>query len=220
MTNFSDFTDPDFEDGWNAHVSMPRFTAAPVDSETERAAHDRAVQQEQASAESAAWLVAQDQHNGRHTVDTITSDALDQLYAELATIRGRMRLLDAMRQSHMDAACAAVQRAGRAEAAIERVRRLAACWQYTADRKHGPLRELRAALDEHQEQPTTGEQQAEDEQLVHIGWWCWRGDNHGHLVTSPCRSDNVPLHAPTEWADDMRAVIQRIEDGDDEEEQP
>lgn len=114
----------------------------------------------------------------------------------------------------------AEQRAGRAEAAIERVRRLAACWQYTADRKHGPLRELRAALDEHQEQPTTGEQQAEDEQLVHIGWWCWRGDNHGHLVTSPCRSDNVPLHAPTEWADDMRAVIQRIEDGDDEEEQP
>ncbi|MFE6903822.1 hypothetical protein ACFVFJ_44575 [Streptomyces sp. NPDC057717] len=53
------------------------------------------------------------------------------------------------------------------------------------------------------------------EQLVHVGWWCWRGDNHGHLVTAACRSDNVPLHAPAEWADEMRAVIQRIEDGDE-----
>ena len=54
------------------------------------------------------------------------------------------------------------------------------------------------------------------EQLVHVGWWCWRGDNHGHLATTACRSDNVPLHAPAEWADDMRAVIQRIDDGDEE----
>lgn len=38
------------------------------------------------------------------------------------------------------------------------------------------------------------------EALVHVGWWCWRGDNH----------------VPAEWADDMRAVLQRIEDGDDE----
>lgn len=81
---------------------------------------------------------------------------------------------------------------------------------------------VRAALDEHQEQPATAEQRAEEtpDRLAHVGWWCWRGDNHGHLTTTPCRSDNVPLHAPTEWADDMRAVIQRIEDGDDEEEQP
>jgi hypothetical protein len=56
-----------------------------------------------------------------------------------------------------------------------------------------------------------------EEPLVHVGWWCWRGDNHGHLATMPCRSDNVPIHVPAEWADEMRAVIQRIEDGDDEE---
>jgi hypothetical protein len=60
-------------------------------------------------------------------------------------------------------------------------------------------------------QPDTGE-----ETLVHVGWWCWRGDNHGHLTTMACRSDNVPIHVPAEWADDMRAVIQRIEDGDAE----
>ncbi|MGW7726269.1 hypothetical protein ACWGJ6_23405 [Streptomyces canus] len=59
--------------------------------------------------------------------------------------------------------------------------------------------------------------QPADEELTHVGWWCWRGDNHGHLATQPCRSDNVPLHAPAEWADEMRAVIQRIEDGDDGE---
>ncbi|WP_069766023.1 hypothetical protein [Streptomyces sp. LUP47B] len=59
--------------------------------------------------------------------------------------------------------------------------------------------------------------QAADEQLSQVGWWCWRGDNHGHLATEPCRSDNVPIHVPAEWADEMRAVIQRIEDGDDEE---
>ncbi|TGZ14707.1 hypothetical protein DV517_61900 [Streptomyces sp. S816] len=53
------------------------------------------------------------------------------------------------------------------------------------------------------------------EQLVHVGWWCWRGDSHGHLATMACRSDNVPIHVPAEWADEMRAVLQRIEDGDD-----
>lgn len=131
----------------------------------------------------------------RPTASTITDTQLDQLWA----------------------------RAERDAAAIERVR--AECDRIEAAVTDNPtspdlaggyiacLRHILAALDEHQEQPAT-------EQLVHVGWWCWRGDNHGHLVTSPCRSDNVPLHAPTEWADDMRAVIQRIEDGDDEEEQP
>lgn len=57
----------------------------------------------------------------------------------------------------------------------------------------------------------------DDEQLTHVGWWCWRGDNHGHLATTACRSDNVPIHVPAEWADDMRAVIQRIEDGDEDD---
>lgn len=37
------------------------------------------------------------------------------------------------------------------------------------------------------------------------------------LAATPCRSDNVPLHAPADWADEMRAVIQRIEDGDEDE---
>ena len=56
-----------------------------------------------------------------------------------------------------------------------------------------------------------------DEQLAQVGWWCWRGDNHGHLATAPCRSDNVPIHVPVEWAGEMREVIQRIEDGDGED---
>ncbi|MFI1928310.1 hypothetical protein [Streptomyces sp. NPDC020377] len=58
------------------------------------------------------------------------------------------------------------------------------------------------------------------EPLPQVGWWCWRGDNHGHLATQPCRSDNVPIHAPAEWADEMRAVIQRVEDGDEDEPAP
>ncbi|SDL28672.1 hypothetical protein SAMN05421806_12569 [Streptomyces indicus] len=53
------------------------------------------------------------------------------------------------------------------------------------------------------------------EALVHVGWWCWRGEP-GHLAATACRSDNVPLHTPAQWADDMRAAIQRITDGDDE----
>src|SRR5690606_8846140 len=52
--------------------------------------------------------------------------------------------------------------------------------------------------------------------LVHVGWWCWRGGNHGHLAAMACRSDNGPIHVPAEWEDDMRAVIQRLEDEDDE----
>lgn len=66
------------------------------------------------------------------------------------------------------------------------------------------------------------EQQAGEpapEPLVHVGWWCWRGDNGGHLAVHPCRSDNVRIHVPAEWADEMRNVIQRIEDGDDETQQ-
>ncbi|MFJ6579293.1 hypothetical protein ACIQMY_25440 [Streptomyces sp. NPDC091368] len=66
-------------------------------------------------------------------------------------------------------------------------------------------------------QPAEAHATDEAEPLVHVGWWCWRGDNHGHLATQACRSDNVPIHVPTEWADDMRAVIQRIEDGDEPE---
>ncbi|GAA2192794.1 hypothetical protein [Streptomyces bangladeshensis] len=57
----------------------------------------------------------------------------------------------------------------------------------------------------------------DEETLVHVGWWCWRGNNHGHLATVACRSDNVPIHVPAEWADEMRAVLRRIEDGDEDD---
>lgn len=56
-----------------------------------------------------------------------------------------------------------------------------------------------------------------DEELVHVGWWCWRGGPPGHLATQACKSDNVPIHVPAEWADDMRRVIQQIEDGEYDE---
>ncbi|MGW2721379.1 hypothetical protein [Streptomyces sp. NPDC001492] len=59
--------------------------------------------------------------------------------------------------------------------------------------------------------------QSDEDPFEHVGWWCWRGDNHGHLATTACRSDNVPIHVPADWADEMRAVIQRIEDGGDEQ---
>lgn len=59
---------------------------------------------------------------GRHTVDSITSDALDALYDQLAEANEQLRLIDALRQQHHDAATAAVQRADRAGAALARVR--------------------------------------------------------------------------------------------------
>jgi hypothetical protein len=58
----------------------------------------------------------------RHTADTITDDALDQLYAQLDEASEQLRLVDALRQQHHDAATAAVDRATRAEAALDRVR--------------------------------------------------------------------------------------------------
>ncbi|MFF7335410.1 ParB N-terminal domain-containing protein [Streptomyces sp. NPDC008150] len=51
--------------------------------------------------------------------------------------------------------------------------------------------------------------------LVHVGWWCWRGTGEGHLAATACRSDNVPLHVPAEWAADMRAMLARLEDDDE-----
>ena len=182
----------------------------------------------------------------RHTADTITSDALDHLYAEIE----RLKLLVAASSEEGHAVRMAAQyaeraidngkRAERAEAERDALKEhLRYVLNYDGpghchlipgrwDKDGSPcahcarLAAARVALDEHQEQPATAEQRAEEtpDRLAHVGWWCWRGDNHGHLTTTPCRSDNVPLHAPTEWADDMRAVIQRIEDGDDEEEQP
>lgn len=50
-------------------------------------------------------------------------------------------------------------------------------------------------------------------QPVPVGWYCWRCQG---LVEQPCRSDNVPVSVPAEWADDMRAEIRRLGDEDDE----
>lgn len=49
--------------------------------------------------------------------------------------------------------------------------------------------------------------------LVQVGWYCWRC----HAINAQaCRSDNVPIHVPAEWADDMEAEIARREDEPDD----
>ncbi|MFI8294052.1 DNA cytosine methyltransferase [Streptomyces sp. NPDC085614] len=82
------------------------------------------------SASEILWGQARQttQAGGRHTVDTITSDALDQLYAELEQLRRRVHTLEHVARSnrrHVRAIVpeleAATQRAERAEAAIESV---------------------------------------------------------------------------------------------------
>ena len=62
-------------------------------------------------------------------------------------------------------------------------------------------------------QPAEAHDTDRAEPLVHVGWWCWRGNDHGHLAEMACRSDNVPIHVPAEWADEMRAVVQHLTDG-------
>ncbi|MDH6610264.1 hypothetical protein M2164_005899 [Streptomyces sp. SAI-208] len=47
--------------------------------------------------------------------------------------------------------------------------------------------------------------------LVQVGWYCWRCAG---LVEQPCRSDNVPIHVPAEWADDMIKEIRRLGEED------
>lgn len=46
--------------------------------------------------------------------------------------------------------------------------------------------------------------------LVQVGWYCWRC--HG-IVTQACRSDNVPIHVPAEWAEHMVREIEQRESG-------
>ncbi|WP_185909184.1 hypothetical protein [Streptomyces sp. WAC01280] len=62
------------------------------------------------------------------------------------------------------------------------------------------------------DQPAEQSTEETPDRLAHVGWWCWRGNDHGHLADTACRSDNVPIHVPTEWADDMRAVIEHLAD--------
>lgn len=48
----------------------------------------------------------------------------------------------------------------------------------------------------------------DDQTLVPIGWYCWRCRG---INEQACRSDNVPIYVPAEWAEDMR---REINDGD------
>jgi hypothetical protein len=50
-----------------------------------------------------------------------------------------------------------------------------------------------------------------EEELVFVGWWCWKAD--GHFSDIACRSDCVPLYVPTEWESHMKKMIAG-EDGD------
>lgn len=88
----------------------------------------------------------------RHTVDTITSDALDALYARLEQAEDLLRIAhDTSNRSETERA-RAVQRAERAEAAITRVHDAIA--PYSWPHAQVPAAKVRAALDEPQE-PTT-----------------------------------------------------------------
>ncbi|MGW6566463.1 hypothetical protein [Streptomyces sp. NPDC054975] len=102
------------------------------------------------------WMAKQADAPTRHTVDSITSDALDQLYADLNWAREQLL---AAQQETTDA----VTRAERAEAAVERVRaeldaidRDRARLDDDCDAFGGgyadAVARIRAALDEHQEQ--------------------------------------------------------------------
>jgi hypothetical protein len=48
--------------------------------------------------------------------------------------------------------------------------------------------------------------------LVQVGWYCWRCEG---LVERPCRSDNVPVSVPADWARDMETEIRRLSEEPD-----
>lgn len=50
--------------------------------------------------------------------------------------------------------------------------------------------------------------------LVQVGWYCWRC--HG-VVAQACRSDNVPVHVPVEWEQDMAREISEQEEEDEDD---
>jgi hypothetical protein len=74
----------------------------------------------------------------------------------------------------------------------------------------------RLAAEAPKEQGAQADEMPASEELVHIGWWCWRGDNHGHLTAMACRSDNVPVSVPADWARDMEAEIRRLSEEPDD----
>jgi hypothetical protein len=76
----------------------------------------------------------------RHTADTINSDALDQLYADLARYEEVVGELN-------EANTGLARKAARAEAALARVRTLAALWAKRTDQLKRGAELLQAALD-------------------------------------------------------------------------
>lgn len=62
--------------------------------------------------------------------------------------------------------------------------------------------------------PLLNSRQEPEEELVHVGWFCWRAG--GHLAEMACRSDCVPIHVPKEWEKDMREYLRRLEEDPDE----
>lgn len=56
--------------------------------------------------------------------------------------------------------------------------------------------------------------ETEPNNLVQVGWYCWRCRA---VNTQACRSDNVPIHVPADWAPDMETEIARREEERDDE---
>lgn len=84
----------------------------------------------------------------RHTVDSINSDQLDQLYDDLARAETEnAELRDAL------AHCPEREPRLRAEAAVERARTLATRWENALAPDHAYARSLNAALDDPQDRP-------------------------------------------------------------------
>ncbi|MFF2731834.1 hypothetical protein ACFVS9_28485 [Streptomyces sp. NPDC058008] len=50
--------------------------------------------------------------------------------------------------------------------------------------------------------------------LVQVGWYCWQCRG---IVDQACRSDNVPVHVPADWEQDMvREIAEHEEEGEDD----
>ncbi|MFP8944740.1 hypothetical protein ACLIYM_25355 [Streptomyces fenghuangensis] len=110
-------------------------TAAPVEGSDQRRTHDA-----QEPAVPAAGLRGLLEHVGIDTtgrditvdgkvVDAAPAGGSDQRRQQYAHAEQRLHLIDGMRQANLDAAAAAIQRAERAEAALDRVRARLDTWE-------------------------------------------------------------------------------------------
>lgn len=82
----------------------------------------------------------------RIPLDHLTSDQLDQLYADRDRLTAELDDYDERAEQQK-------QRADRAEAAVERARTLATRWENALAPDHAYARSLHAALDDPQDQP-------------------------------------------------------------------